>query len=341
MSNHIVAKYNYLNESKIPDMVRSGNWIIFRKYNGRQALWDGEKTRGMVLKDIPFACPTDNKRIVSTGLWSIGRDGFPHVIYAPNSWLDRKMPIDVPLCGELWLKNDDLFGCTSIVAKKNPTNWECKEWNNIQYIPFNIKPYHMWPIKIDSTVCHKFCSSYAGYTFKDTLAYLYTNIWRVEEYPQIMAPEYKKLTCLEDWEEIKIRAKDLSWEGMVLVNLYAKYEMGLTSNILKYKFEFDVEAKIIGYSQGAEGKRNDGLIGALLVETVWPDNVGSMIGGKSSYSGTKVVYKVSGGLNDDDRLGSTRITKGKIINVKFNSITNHAKPSLGRIDWETTEIGDQ
>ena len=78
-----------------------------RKYNGFSVLWDGGVTRGMLAKDVPWYYKGGDKDgVVSTGLWSLGRNMKPKVLRAPDLWLNQ-LPVSVPLHGELW-NNDCL-----------------------------------------------------------------------------------------------------------------------------------------------------------------------------------------------------------------------------------------
>ena len=357
MSNYVISKYHYVNSDKdILALLESGDdYIMLRKYNGRQGLWDGGLTKGMYIKDIPFVNPKDVKKNPtqrSTGLWSIGRSGFPIVVEAPLSWT-KYMPEGIPLCGELWTEDDDNFHVGSITAKKNINYMERLDWCDVKFVPFNIKPYSLWfnPTffeqgldVINGIDLHLTQVAMNSPFFKNDMTYRA----KLSCMPQIVMkskvmqfPFNTRLKELNDWTVFKDHAEKNDWEGIVIAKLDCLYTVGVTRDILKWVRNFKTEATIIGYASGTEGKKYEGMIGALVVSTIWGENNSSMRGGEYTNPGQKVVYEVSSGLTDEDREGSDRIAKGSVITVKFNQITQYGKPHTGRIDWPILAIAPQ
>ena len=75
-------------------------WFLSEKLDGQRCLWDGGVTRGMALKDVPFANLSNTHRLISeaTGLWS----RYGNVMRAPEFFLDL-LPHNICLDGELYL----------------------------------------------------------------------------------------------------------------------------------------------------------------------------------------------------------------------------------------------
>ena len=315
-------------------------------------VWDGRITKGLCVREVSFACPNDKRKNGDqkcTGLWSIGRDGYPHVIEAPKYFTDA-LPDLVPLCGELWTKDDNNFTVASIVARKNLSRNDIYEWEKVRFIPFNIKPYKLW-FNNDEVTKRSSAIIFNEHKMNphDPLDIAFSSIWfhDLRYYVDVLDYLYKlneqagnevlktawfSSLKINKWDQLKKHAIENNWEGYVFVNLNSQYEIGVTHNILKWKRDFDVEAKIVAYTAGNEDKKYAGKIGALIVETVWEENAQTMIGGESTNPGMKVRYEVSSGLTDEDRDGSPRVAIGKTITVKFNSITKYGIPHTGRID---------
>lgn len=322
--NNFVTKYKTFNESTDLGSILKEDWIMFRKYNGIQGVWDGGKTRGLPLSEIHFVSPEDKKNnptLVSTGLWSIGRDGYPHILRAPKFWINHLIE-GVPLCGELWYK-DNWTKVMSIVMKKNPSYSDRIAWKQIKFIPFNIKPYKLW-------------GYYKIHPKINTPDYFY-NL----EYKNVIdllkvycsGNDIMRMPLNDDIKNYTIFKKfiiDQNWEGIVFANLDSTYEIGLSDNFLKWKREFETEVWVVGYTKG-KGKYT-GKVGALEVQVKWCETVTEITGGESIHIGQKYTFEVSGGLTDEDR---NNIFKNyrihKMIRIKFNSLSSYGIPQIPRI----------
>jgi len=318
--NYFTTKYHYLKEENIPKMCSEG-WLIMKKYKGIQAIWDGGVTRKMDIRDVNFSAPRERKKI-STGLWSIGRDGFPHPISAPNEWLNC-LPKGIPLCGELW-NNDKESEVLSIISGKNNDVMSIYLWQTIKFVPFNIRPYMFWSIPNynDDYLSNKpFIEHFE----------IILNLCKSEKYKYLWQPTFLQLD-ITNWKLFKKFVRENQWEGLILQRLSAKYETGTSYNTLKWKQEYDCECTVVGYNPGED--KYKGMTGSLRVKTRWGSNILTMLGGESSYMGMMVNYKVSGGLTDEDRANpSLRCKIGTELKLKFNSITSHGKPQHAKIDW--------
>ncbi|MHA1790260.1 MAG: hypothetical protein ACTSXT_13690 [Candidatus Helarchaeota archaeon] len=314
-----VSKYHYFSESSNLNKIINEKWFVLRKYKGRQAVWDGGVSRGIRLKDITYSDPSDPMMETATGLWSIGRKGYPHVIKAPYNWLNE-LPMNVPLCGELWL-NDDEFKLSSIVSEKK--NISIREWNKVKYMIFNIKPYELWQY----TPPIKTIFNYNILIYKNIYSYL-------QQYKNDIIKPIKKTIIKNQryWNYLKTIAEKNNYEGYVFINPNMLYEVGITNNILKWKRDFEIEVIIEGYNKGEKTE-----IGSIKCSCQWGENLKTIVGGESIppnlfhklIQGQKVYFKISGGLKKEDRF-LNKIKNiypiGKEFLIKFNGVTNTGKP---------------
>jgi hypothetical protein len=110
-------------------------WYYSTKLDGWRAIWDGGITRGMELKDVPWANTVKDGRYVvipkATGLWS----RYGKSIQAPDWFLDQ-LP-DYPLDGELYMGRGGFQRVMSVTKKLNPDD----EWSDVAYQVFDSPSY--------------------------------------------------------------------------------------------------------------------------------------------------------------------------------------------------------
>lgn len=317
--NYFATKYHYLDEKNIPKML--GTWIMLRKYKGVQAIWDGGITRKRSLREIPFVSKT-NKHDISTGLWSIGRNGKPKVIPAPNSWLNC-LPKNIPICGELWY-NDSESKVMSIITQHNSSTYNRFLWERIKFISFNIRPYNLWTVDKYSPP-----DKYNNINFNKAFNIL-TDICSYSSI--LILPKNKLLDSTNNWKKFKQYAIENKWEGVVLQNLSTKYKIGISKDTVKWKKIYDHEVKILNYTKGKGKYINN--IGALIVSLIWGENAQTILGGESANLSGKIIFELSGGLIDEDRIfPHKRCSIGTTLKIKFNGITRYGVPQHARIDW--------
>lgn len=324
MGKQFVAKYHHTTIEDAPT-----NWIAMRKYNGRQAVWDGGLTKGMTTNEIPFCSVSDKgKKIKSTGLWSIGRDGYPHVCHAPYSWY-KHLPLNVPLCGELWLE-DDLFKLGSIVATKS-SPYKSDLWKDIVFIPFHIKPYTLWDL--NTKLMNKALGSKFYRNDKDYLT-VTKELYGLCLDSEVME-ESNALICTgrDDVDSLYAECCENKWEGLIFANPDSRYPNETTTkNILKFKMEYEHEVIVLAYIEG--NKKNEGRCGSVEVQFKWGENAKSINQSLDQrYINKVMVTPVSGGLLDEER-GFNTIKKvmpiGSTQLIKFNDITNYGMPQHAR-----------
>lgn len=104
-------------------------WWMSEKLDGQRAFWDGEISRGLDAREVPYANVAKDGRFierpVATGLWS----RYGKVIHAPDWWLDT-LPQGITLDMELWCGRGTHQAMRSIVGSLDKgKGWEIvKGW---------------------------------------------------------------------------------------------------------------------------------------------------------------------------------------------------------------------
>lgn len=298
-------------------------WYCSRKFNGWSALWDGGVTRGIMSNEIPWF--KKDKTVLSTGLWSLGRNNNPDVIYAPEDFLNS-LPKGIPLHGELWY-HDRL----DIIKKTCGTKkWIEPMWGNIRFKIFNIKPFNKWfnnPIFLSDRIHQRLSLIKTEYTdinnYKKTIELLKKLEYNdVLDYVSVI-----KLNSIKELKDLQAQVIKNKWEGLIFCNPDGKYECGRSHHCLKWKPECENEATIIGYEKGKTGK-NIGKIASLKAELVWDEQILCLFGGATFMVNKKVNFNISG-LNDEERDIETCKEKYKIGNkvpFTFLGVSIHGIP---------------
>ncbi|HID93317.1 MAG TPA: hypothetical protein EYP60_04385 [bacterium (Candidatus Stahlbacteria)] len=274
-------------------------WYASRKYNGWSALWDGGITRGMLAMEVPWYHKGGDKRqVVSTGLWSLGRDNKPKVIQAPK-YFTKLLPLGVPVHGELWYK-DRIDTIKRVCGTKYGYS---PMWYNIKFMAFGIKPYALWDGIMDIPRYQNSVElipldvmeyTHIGETYAKTMGYLISfqndtfrpvQTWVITDNDSL---KNMQLTAIED-----------KWEGLMFANPKGRYECKRSWNNLKWKGVYEAEAAVYGYEDGKTGK-NIGKVGAIKATLVWDDKVKSAHGGRPSMVGKEANFCI-GGLTDAER----------------------------------------
>ncbi len=299
-------------------------WLCSRKYNGWSALWDGGITRGMLAEEVPWYYKGKDNQIASTGLWTLGRTKLnkirPKVIQAP-SYFTNKLPINVPVHGELWYKDRK-----DIVKKTCGLKYGYSPmWYNIGFMAFNIKPYSLWEKIIEVPKYRNITSfhlTHPGENFQKTLSYLnqYTNeiFTSVPTWPIITEQDIKNS------QKVAIGQK---WEGLMFANPVSKYECKRSWNNLKWKGVYETEAAVYGYEEGKTG-RVIGKVGAIKATMVWDEKVISAHGGKKSFVGKEVNFCVSGLMDTEREWEKCKQVYpiGSKIKFKYSEVSTHGVP---------------
>ncbi len=322
----ILAHY-YKDQSSLENLKY---WYVSRKYNGIGAIWDGGITRGVKADKFPFYKRGGDKTIpVSTGLWTIGRDGGCKVVSAPNFWLDD-LPKGVPCQGELWCK-DDLQYVSSVCRKKIPA---IMKWYAIQFIIYNIKPYSLWEeISAYHNPKNKYIkdeSFLKKWNLFDPNRFKSGKYWRTPAMAFINT-EYESVDIvLNSWFD---SCKGQGWEGLMFQAQDSKYECKRSYTLLKYKPDYETEGEICEHIEGKTGK-NVGKVGCISASLTWDDKVLSIPGGKEEFIGKRVSFSVSG-LTDEERdwddIGRD-YPIGDDINFTFKGVSIYGVPQSCNIN---------
>lgn len=294
-------------------------WGMSRKFNGHSCLWDGGVTRGKLCSDVPwYYRGKDKPGIISTGLWSLGRNDKPKPVFAPDSWLDG-LPVSVPLHGELW-KDDDLEFIKSTCTQGEKGRHDDR-WEQVEYLVYGSKPYcrwegisDVWSFDFDST----FFNNRPWSVVREDLLRVPGNFRLVDEIKVV------SLTQVQKWQDEALQS---GWEGLMFKNPAAQYEPWRSHNLLKWKPEFDTEGTVVGYEDGKTGK-NIGKAAGPIVKIKWDEKILTITGGRAEMIGREVTCCVSGWTDSEREWGVMQVNfpLGSEVAFTFKCVSNHGVP---------------
>jgi DNA ligase-1 len=297
-------------------------WWVSEKLDGMRCFWDGGITRGMRTVDVPWAglyygsnhkkdgvCVEgqlkEKIKPIATGLWS--RAGNP-IVSAPDWFLD-KLPVGIPLDGELWAGRNKFQLTMSICSGDDPD----PRFDQICYAVYGaptygavfqsgvIKTPQMWRT-LDWNEISAFIEARSGgksglLDKPQAFETEYACLQRILTDPQVfvheqicIGDEHSKAYYLNVLESQLQKALDAGGEGLIIRDPKAVWIPKRHNGILKYKPFEDSEATVVGYTAGKQGAKGNvlGKIGALIV--LW------------EHKGTTVKFEIASGLTFDDRL---------------------------------------
>ena len=326
---------------------KCAGWYISRKYNGVAGWYDGGITEGQKCRDIPWSDPKDSNK-TSSGLWTIGRDGYPKPVNVPRKWINKHLVKGISVQGEIWC-NDDLALLGTLSKRVNLETFHIDLWlEEVKFIPYNIRPYNQligfkewadkYPDRFDSikTLITKHNTyeenlKIIDEEYKTAQVYSYETESRNELFLSLKIDTDKPYESIDSYIEL---AKAEKWEGLVLTNPKCKYEAGKTTKQqLKWKQMFDHEVKCIGWEYG-DGKYSN-VVGKLVYEITWSDRVTSIPGGRPDLIGKTLKSTVN--LRGDGTRSIEYVTNhylGNRVDVTFNAITKHGLPQHCRLSDE-------
>ena len=197
--------------------------------------------------------------------------------FAPQ-WFKDLMPQGVCLDGELWLGRKRFQETVSIVRCGNPG----EEWHQIKFMVFDA-PKH------------------AG-TFEERYKYL-REVVNGEGPAQVV----RQIRCKNvDHLQAHLASVEAGGaEGLMLRKPGSKYEARRSSTLLKVKTRHDMEARVVGITQGKG--RHRGVMGAVICEM--PDGQ---------------TFSVGSGFSDEQR--SNPPTIGSRITYSYQELTDRGVP---------------
>jgi DNA ligase 1 len=189
---------------------------------------------------------------------------------APSSFLSS-LPKNFDFEGELYFGRNT-FNKTASLRKTSK-----EVWDKVQFHIFDFLEHDLTWIERQAVLVELFEEN------------------KEEKEKKIQLVKWEKVDSTNHVEEKmkEIRAKN--GEGLILANPNAKYEEGVSENILKYKSKYDDEAKIIGYRVDDDGQR---LVSFEVKNGTKVFNIGTGLKKKLRYNfkkshpiGTMITYE--------------------------------------------------
>jgi hypothetical protein len=304
-----------------------------RKYNGFSVIWDGGVTTGMNADRIPWYHRGGDKEVpVSTGLWSLGRNGVVKVIHAPKSWTDL-LPKGIPLHGELWFNDNTEYLKTHVKRKQANTMY----WNPIKFKVFYVKPYETFPLIhtiVDDIRKSQFFSNEHSQGKYLMMAEGLNVTNRVVSFVEHNPCNSKQqvLELIEDFNKGTLFGDGKPWEGIMFFDPSTKYEGKRSYASLKYKPSFEDEAVITGYEEGKTGARL-GKVGTILADYTVTEKCQYLCGFKPEFVGKTVQVRVSG-LNQTEQewdMCKQIYPIGSLITFGYKMFSEHGVPQSSNI----------
>jgi DNA ligase 1 len=197
-------------------------------------------------------------------------------------WLKKQMP-DYVIEGELWLGYGRFAEMSGLIHSENSND---ELWNMVSFKVFD--------------------APQVSGSYLQRMSWLHDHIVESSNLQIVSGFRVKDQDELDRHLAVVIES---GGEGLMLNLADASYQTARTSALLKYKPEFDDEAKVIGYSAG-HGKY-EGMLGALVVE--WRNGR---------------VFKIGSGLTDDMRENPPAL--GAKITFTYSGYTSTGLPRFAR-----------
>ena len=268
-------------------------WLAFRKFDGHSVIWLPKS------QDLPSGI---------SGLWSLGRFSGPKSINVPATWL-MYLPMDQALHGELWAE-DDRPTTVKEALHKVPT---IDKWKKLKLVVFAFPSNETFNPADKST----WKNINSDKPWDESL---------IEENRRVIAPKSIDLGN-ETAQEFTTR---MGWEGLVFQNPKAKYRIGRSSDVLKWKPYYDDECIVTGYTEGKAGKTGNrlGTCGALQVKWTATEKTLTVHGCEEKFLGVEKSFRV-GGMNEDEWCEAEKhYPIGSVLKFKFYSLTNLGTPQF-------------
>ena len=309
-----------------PNLENYLGWYASRKLNGWHCLWDGGVTRGMLCREVPWYTNRTGLYNQSTGLWTLGRYSGTKPIYAPNWWLD-KLPVNVPITGELWQSSDKVEFIKSVAGKNRVNSLADPRWKDLQFKVVNVKPYSLWTgfdriCEVNRSATSLFYENepWISIIKKAKDLTISNEIFSFLDQQFI----YSKEVLLSVVKNVRVK----DYEGFMLIYPKTYYELKRSHNLLKGKKFYETEATVKEYFPG-EGVCL-GKMGSLGCEIVWDSKIASVFGGSTEFINKKVSFKIGGGFSSDQRnwdFVKEHFPIGGKINFSYLGVTSSGIPN--------------
>jgi len=202
----------------------------------------------------------------------------------PPAWFTRNWPA-LPMDGELWIGRGRFEDASGIVRASKADD---RAWRRMRFMVFDL-PADAGPF--EARVMH----------MRQLLAA--TGIAWLRPVPQFR---------VDDAAELDTRLSAIvagGGEGLMLHHRAARYHVGRSEDLLKYKPYDDAEARVVGHTDG-RGKYR-GMLGALIVER--PDGL---------------RFRIGSGFSDAQRAAPPRV--GSQVTYRYNGLSSNGVPRFAR-----------
>jgi len=304
--------------------------------DGNMAYFDGGVTRGMLVRDIPWANTQKDhpnwRDARSTGLWS----RYCKPIFAPNYWLDQlpQIPLDGELYGESWQTNQ------ATVKDREPGSG----WSKVQYHVFESPRYSTvfangqleeanctkkfvdivpWlEGRVDPALLHG-----QDRLFRETVLFLdkleRNSVLHIVPQTRVLSP-----TTLES---IFNNYVESGGEGLMLRSPSTYYECTRSKILLKMKASNDAEGTVIGFKWGEETDKGSKLLGMLGSLTVKFGSIEFQLSGFTEQERTMTVVDTTRpGQVVSDEVESVHFPRGSVVTFTYRELSDDGKPKEAR-----------
>jgi len=312
-------------------------WYWSEKLDGVRAFWDGGVTINKPIRDIPWANTGLKNHLVprGTGLWS----RYGNVMCAPD-WFIDKLPLGVPLDGELWLAPKCLEETRSIVSRHEPDG----RWHAITFNVFDMpsllefcKTGIINNPNFTRTINEKDCFQYFSVEKKNmgclTFRQILQGMKQLEENETLRIIGQNRLPYVDPmvivYGSLGVILKN-NGEGIVVRDPKSYWTPHRVKHFLRVKPLQDAECVVAGYNAGL-GK-HFGRLGSLVVE--WESKQFDLSGFTDAervitnpelfadHAGEKIPWM--------DVSYSEIFPLGTIITFRYNGVTNGGLPREAR-----------
>lgn len=331
--------------------------FISEKLDGVRCLWDGGITRGMLMKDVPWAntefAKGDQINMPVTGLWSRGWKP----IFAPDWFLD-KLPT-FPLDGELWIARNMFQKTVSIVRSHDHPDWQLIKY--VVYGSFTENMFRDGEVEIRrgakiTKIKLEGAQNFLTQRGFESLGHLRFSEWYIKM--SGLLPILKPADCeakpyllhqttlsnlRKDAEcEVKIFYDNVlakGGEGVMIRKARSYYSCTRSWDLMKVKPWLDSEAIVVGYTTGRKtdhGSRLLGKMGALIVE--WEGKHFKLSGFTDNER--ELSDSIWARENPDEvcpeQVVAKHFPRGKEVCFRYRELTKDGIPKEARYDREHT-----
>lgn len=285
--------------------VNPDDWLVSEKYDGQRAFWDGGRTRGKRVTDVPYANTTKDKKTnyLATGLWS----RYGKVIHASPGFLDN-LPKGIALDLEIFGGVGRFQYTTGIVRSHHSPLWFTLTARVFDVVPIEnfLRPRHIELPQADFKVHgDSIGEAYVENTtpFHQRLTILKT----LRENDQMKVVGYHHAGSAESLME---QVLDEGGEGIIYRHRQDVWRTERVHTLLKRKPTFKGTGRVIGFTDG-KGKY-EGMVGALIIS-----------------SGKYGEFQLSGMTDAERKHGA--IPEGTRVEFAFDTLTNAGVPRNARL----------